>query len=133
MRCGLQGVRVRAMQKRCIVVRILPGRGEAARELVSELAGSRRAEQELSARSIGARVASWSLGGPAEGKLLIGTIDSHDLGHALSLLAVSLAPHDLWFKRRFADVTGVNLNEPQTIVAGDTPGDAVLRASAAVG
>lgn len=127
-------VNLAGMQTRCIVVRILPGRGEAARELVSELAGSRRAEQESSARRIGARSATWSLGGgPVEGELLIGEIDGADLGNALSLLAVSLAPHDLWFKRRFAAVTGVDLNEPQELGAGPAPNQALLRPSVAAG
>ena len=120
-------VNLQRMQTRCIVVRILPGRGEAARELAAELAGSRRAEQELSARRIGARFATWSVGGPEAGELLVGTIDSDDLGHALSLLAVSLAPHDLWFKRRFEAVTGVDLNEPQELSFTDQPDQALLR------
>jgi hypothetical protein len=115
------------MQTRCIVVRILPGRGEAARELVTELAGSRRAEQESSARRIGTRSATWSVGGPAAGELLIGEIDGHDLGHALDLLRISLAPHDLWFKRRFLAVTGIDLNQPQQLTSGDEPDQSVLR------
>ena len=109
-------------------MRILPGRGEAARELVSELAGSRRAEQESSARRIGTRSATWSLGGgPVEGELLIGEIDGDDLGNALDLLRVSLAPHDLWFKRRFEAVTGVDLNEPQQLVDGPHPSQSLFR------
>lgn len=127
-------VNLQRMQTRCIVVRILPGRGEAARELAAELAGSRRAEQELSARRIGARFATWSLGGPEAGELLVGTIDSDDLGHALSLLAVSLAPHDLWFKRRFEAVTGVDLNEPQQLIEQpEQPDQALLRPRVAAG
>ena len=122
------------MQTRCIVVRILPGRGEAARELVSELAGSRRAEQESSARRIGARSATWSLGGgPVEGELLIGEIDGTDLGNALDLLRISLAPHDLWFKRRFVALTGIDLNEPQQLVSGDDSSQALLHAPATAG
>ena len=116
------------MQTRCIVVRILPGRGEAARELVSELAGSRRAVQESSARRIGTRSATWSLGGgPVEGELLIGEIDGDDLGNALDLLRISLAPHDLWFKRRFEATTGIDLNEPQQLVQGPDPTQALFR------
>jgi hypothetical protein len=62
-----------------------------------------------------------------EGELLIGEIDGDDLGNALDLLRVSLAPHDLWFKRRFEAVTGVDLNEPQQLVDGPNPSQSLFR------
>jgi hypothetical protein len=38
-------------------------------------------------------------------------ITSSDLARAFGLLSVSMDPHDLWFKRHLAAVTGVDLNE----------------------
>ncbi|MEO8246244.1 MAG: hypothetical protein ABI622_03905 [Chloroflexota bacterium] len=99
------------MQEHCVVLSLLPGRGESARDFMRQLAGGRRAEQERSERRVGIGEARWYLGRVAGGELLIGVIDSGDLARALGLLSVSMDPHDLWFKRQLAAVTGVDLNE----------------------
>lgn len=99
------------MPEHCVVFLLLPGRGESARDFMRQLADGRRAEQERSERRIGIGGARWFLGQVAAGELLIGMIDSGDLARALGLLSVSMDPHDLWFKRRFADATGVDLND----------------------
>jgi hypothetical protein len=106
----------RSMQEHCVVFSLLPGRGESARDFMRQLADGRRAEQERSERRIGIGGARWFLGQVAAGELLIGMIDSRDLARALGLLSVSMDPHDLWFKRRFADATGVDFNDTQAIV-----------------
>ena len=103
------------MQEHCVVFSLLPGRGESARDFMRQLADGRRAEQERSERRIGIGGARWFLGQVAAGDLLIGMIDSGDLTRALGLLSVSMDPHDLWFKRRFADATGIDLNDTQAI------------------
>ena len=99
-----------------MVFSLLPGRGESARDFMRQLADGRRAEQERSERRIGIGGARWFLGQVAAGELLIGMIDSRDLARALGLLSVSMDPHDLWFKRRFADATGVDFNDTLAIV-----------------
>jgi hypothetical protein len=99
------------MQEHCVVLPLLPGRGESARDFMRQLAAGRRAEQERSERRVGIGGARWYLGQVAEGELLIGMINSGDLARAFGLLSVSMDPHDLWFKRRFAAVTGVDLND----------------------
>jgi hypothetical protein len=130
-----EGLRAHAatMQEGCIVVRILPGREEAARELVTELSSSRRGEQDQSARRIGARSATWSVSDPGHEERLVGVIGSADLGRSLDLLAVSLAPHDLWFKRRFEALTGVDLNERRPASLDDVAGPIELRSGPVAG
>lgn len=105
------------MQEHCVVFSLLPGRGESARDFMRQLAAGRRAEQERSERRIGIDGERWFLARTAAGELLIGLIDSPDLARAFGLLAVSMEPYDLWFKRRFADVTGIDLNDPPELDA----------------
>lgn len=103
------------MHEHCVVISLLPGRGESARAFMRELVDGRRAEQERSERRVGIRAARWFLGTAAQGELLIGMIDSGDLARAAGLLSVSMEPHDLWFKRRLAALTGLDLNEASSL------------------
>jgi hypothetical protein len=99
------------VQEHCLAISLLPGRGESARDFMRQLAAERRAEQERSERRVGIRDARWFLAHAAAGEMLIGLLGSGDLRRSLRLLAVSMDPHDLWFKRQFAEVSGVDLNE----------------------
>ena len=76
-----------------------------------QLTGGRRAEQERSERRTGIDGERWFLGETPGGEVLIGLIGCDDLARAMGLLSVSMEPHDLWFKRSFADATGFDLNE----------------------
>ena len=122
MRGWPRGVDHRCMQEHCVVLSLLPGRGESARDFMRQLAAGRRAEQERSERRVGIGGARWYLGQVAEGELLIGMIDSGDLARAFGLLSVSMDPHDLWFKRQLAAVTGVDLNESPHLVPAEELG-----------
>lgn len=101
----------RPMQEHCVVLSLLPGRGESARDFMRQLTDGRRAEQERSERRIGISGERWFVAQASGGELLICLIDSDDLARAIGLLSVSMEPHDLWFKRGLAEVTGVDLNE----------------------
>ncbi len=101
----------RSMPEHCVVVSLLPGRGESARGFMRELADGRRAEQERCERRVGIGGARWFLGRVEAGELLIGMIDSEDPVRAFALLSVSMDAHDLWFKRQLASVAGIDLNE----------------------
>ena len=122
MRGWPRGVDHRCMQEHCVVLSLLPGRGESARDFMRQLAAGRRAEQERSERRVGIAGVRWYLGQVAEGELLIGMIDSGDLARAFGLLSVSMDPHDLWFKRQLAAVTGVDLNESPHLVLAEELG-----------
>ncbi len=101
----------RQVEEHCLVVSLLPGRGESARDFMRQLAAERRAEQERSDRRVGIGGARWYLAHQAGEDALVGLIMSHDLHRSLRLLAVSMDPHDLWFKRQFAAISGLDLNE----------------------
>ena len=122
MRGWPRGVDHRCMQEHCVVLSLLPGRGESARDFMRQLAAGRRAEQERSERRVGIRDARWFLAQEAPGEILIGLLVSHDLRRSLRLLAVSMDPHDLWFKRQLAAVTGVDLNESPHLVLAEELG-----------
>ena len=107
------------MQEHCVVLTLLPGRGESARDFMRQLADGRRAEQERAERRVGIAGERWFLGPAESGELLIGLIESEDLVRSLGLLSVSMEPHDLWFKRRLADITGVELNETPALPIAD--------------
>ena len=107
------------VQEHCLVISLLPGRGESARDFMRQLAAERRAEQERSERRVGIRDARWFLAQEAPGEILIGLLVSHDLRRSLRLLAVSMDPHDLWFKRQFAEVSGLDLNEAPNLAVAE--------------
>ncbi len=111
------------MQEHCLVISLLPGRGESARDFMRQLAAGRRAEQERSERRVGIGGARWFLAHWGGDETLVGLIASHDLHRSLRLLAVSMDPHDLWFKRQFAEISGLDLNEaPDLDVAEELAG-----------
>ncbi len=99
------------MQEHCVVLALLPGRGGSARDFMRQLVTGRRAEQERSERRVGIAGERWFLARGEHGELLIGLIESEDLTRSLGLLSVSMEPHDLWFKRRLAEISGIDLNE----------------------
>lgn len=125
------------MQEHCVVLALLPGRGESARDFMRQLADGRRAEQERSERRVGVFRERWFLGPGDQGELLIGLLESDDLTRSLGLLSVSMEPHDLWFKRRLAEISGIDLNEtavlPLAVAQPDSAATADEPSSRAVG
>ncbi len=99
----------------CVVFTVLPGRLAAAREFLAQLAAARRGDQQRSEQRVGIAGERWFLAASCDSDLLIGLIEADDLDAAVGLLAVSLEPYDLWFKRSFRDATGVNLNDAPSI------------------
>ena len=100
------------------VISLLPGRGELARDFMRQLAAERRAEQERSDDEWDPGRAMVPRPGGAR-RILIGLLVSHDLRRSLRLLAVSMDPHDLWFKRQFAEVSGLDLNEAPNLAVAE--------------
>ena len=107
---------IECVQEYLLVFTLLPGRGESARDFMRQLADGRRAEQERSERRVGIRGTRWFLAEPSAGETLVVILDTPDLHRSLRLLAVSMDPHDLWFKRSFAEITGIDLNEGPDLV-----------------
>jgi hypothetical protein len=100
-----------AHMEHCIVFPVVPGKTPTAREFMRELENGRHAEHERSERRVGIAGERWFLARSRDGELLVGMIETDDLRRTMGLLAVSLHPYDLWFKARFREITGTDLNQ----------------------
>jgi hypothetical protein len=100
------------MDQICLVIPILDGRSDDARDFMRELEESRREEYDRSERRIGVDKEVWYLAASPGGDLLVGYIESDEFAKALGLFSKSQDEFDLWFKKRLADATGVDLNDP---------------------
>lgn len=98
------------MNQICLVLPILPGKTSAARDFMRELEGARNAEYDQSERRIGIGKEVWYLATLPSGDHFVAYMESPDFGQALSLFSGSQDEFDLWFKRRLADSTGLDLN-----------------------
>ncbi len=94
----------------CLVMPILPGKTADARAFLRELDGPRKAEFDRSERRIGIAKELWYLATLPAGDQLVGYMEANNFGDAVSQFSASQDPFDLWFKKRMADVTGVDLN-----------------------
>jgi hypothetical protein len=101
-----------AMQQICLVLPVVSGHGDDARDFMRELEASRKQEYDRSEERIGITKEVWYLAPLQEGELLVAYMEADDFGAALSLFSQSRDDFDMWFKRRLADVTGVDLNDP---------------------
>ena len=102
------------MDQICLVVPVLPGRTPDARDFMRELEGDRNAGYQHSERRIGIVKEVWYLARTPAGDQLVGYMEGPDFAEALSMFSQSHAEFDLWFKRRLADATGLDLNVPPT-------------------
>jgi Family of unknown function (DUF6176) len=100
------------MDQICLVIPVLQGKSDDARAFMRELEESRKAEYDRSERRIGITKEVWYLAHLNGGDGLVAYIESGDFANALTLFSQSQADFDLWFKRRLADSTGVDLNDP---------------------
>jgi hypothetical protein len=101
-----------AMDQVCLVVPVQPGKSEDAREFMDELEQSRMAEYAASEERIGITKEVWFLAGTPGGETLVAYIEADDFGEALTRFSGSQDDFDLWFKKRLADSTGIDLNHP---------------------
>jgi len=100
------------MDQICLVVPVLPGRTADAKDFMRELEGDRNADYQRSERRIGIVKEAWYLARTPAGDQLVAYMESPDFAKALSLFSQSRDEFDLWFKRRLADATGLDLNTP---------------------
>jgi hypothetical protein len=108
MHAGKGGV----MDQICLVVPVQPGKSDDARDFMRELEQSRMDEYAASEQRIGISKEVWFLAQVQGGDTVIGYIESGDFAEALRLFSESQDEFDLWFKQRFADSTGLDLNHP---------------------
>jgi hypothetical protein len=104
-----------AMEQVCLVIPVLGGKGDDARAFMRELERSRMIDYDRSERRIGVMKEVWYLATIHGEEFLIAYIESRDFTRALSSFSASQDEFDIWFKRRLADATGVDLNDPPTM------------------
>ena len=100
------------MEHVCLVVPVQPGHADDARDFMRELEASRKLDYARSEERIGITKEVWFLAGTPGGDVLVGYMEADDFSNALGLFSRSQDDFDLWFKRRMADCTGVDLNNP---------------------
>jgi hypothetical protein len=100
------------MDQICLVVPILPGKTADARDFMRELEAGRNADYQLSEQRIGIVKEAWYLARAGTGDQLVAYMESPDFPAALSMFSQSRDEFDRWFKRRLADATGLDLNNP---------------------
>jgi hypothetical protein len=100
------------MEQICLVIPVLPGRADDARDFMRELEESRKAEYARSEEHIGITKEVWFLAPMDGGHGLVAYMETGDFAQALGLFSQSRDDFDMWFKRRLADATGVDLNDP---------------------
>ncbi len=97
------------MDRVCVVFPILPGMTEDARAFQRELDSSRKADYARSEQRIGITKEHWFLASVPSGDQLVAYMESADFARAIGEFGASQDDFDLWFKRRLAEVTGVDL------------------------
>ena len=100
------------MEQICLVLPVQQGRSDDAREFMRELEAARKPDYARSEERIGITKEVWFLAAAPGGDALVGYMETGDFAKALGLFSQSQDEFDMWFKRRMADCTGVDLNNP---------------------
>jgi len=100
------------MDHMCLALPILDGKTQDVHDFMNELENSRKSEYDRSERNIGITKELWYLAALPSGDHLIAYMESDNFGNALSMFSQSQDDFDMWFKERFANATGVDLNNP---------------------
>jgi hypothetical protein len=98
------------MDQISLVLPILPGKTEDARAFQRELDTDRKADYDRSERRIGITKEVWYIASVPGGDQLVAYMESDDFNRALRLFVESRDAFDQWFKRRLAEVTGLDMN-----------------------
>ncbi len=98
------------MDQVCAVFPVLPGKSGAVRDFMHQLETERQGEFDQSERRIGITKEVWFLAQVPAGDLLVGYMESGNISDALGMFSQSKDAFDLWFKRHFAEITGVDFN-----------------------
>jgi Family of unknown function (DUF6176) len=96
----------------CLVVPVQPGKTDVARDFMRELEESRKDEYDRSEQRIGITKEVWFLAPGPSGDQLVAYMESGNFQSAFEQFVASQDGFDLWFKQRFADATGIDLNNP---------------------
>ena len=102
------------MDQISLVLPILPGKTEDARVFQRQLDTDRKPDYDRSERRIGITKEVWYIASLPAGDFLVAYMESDDFNRALQQFVASQDEFDQWFKRRLADVTGVDMNNLPT-------------------
>jgi len=94
----------------CLVLPILRGKTEDARSFQRELDTTRKPDYDRSERRIGITKEVWYIAALPSGDQLVAYMESADFNRALQRFVESRDEFDQWFKRRLAEVTGIDMN-----------------------
>jgi hypothetical protein len=100
------------MEQVCLVLPVQHGHSDDARDFMRELEASRKPDYAQSEQRIGITKEVWFIAATGGEDALIGYMETGDFANALGLFSASQDDFDLWFKRRMAECTGVDLNNP---------------------
>jgi hypothetical protein len=100
------------MEQICLVLPVQAGSADDARAFMRELKASRKDEYAASEQRIGITKEVWFLAAVEGGDAMVAYMETNDFANALRLFSQSEDEFDMWFKRRLADATGVDLNDP---------------------
>jgi Family of unknown function (DUF6176) len=100
------------MEQICLVLPVRAGSAGDARAFMRELEASRKDEYAASEQRIGITKEVWFLAAVEDGDALVAYMETDDFANALRRFSQSEDEFDMWFKRRLADATGVDLNDP---------------------
>src|SRR3954447_20835188 len=100
------------MEQVCLVLPVQHGHSDDARDFMRELEASRKPDYAQSEQRIGITKEVWFIAATGGEDALIGYMQTGEFANALGLFSASQDDFDPWFKRRMADCTGVDLNNP---------------------
>lgn len=91
---------------------ILPGKFDAWKRLMEDMAGPRRSEYEASRRRLGFTVERTFYQPTPQGDFAIVYSEVDDVEQTAQKLAASQEPFDVWFKQQVFNIHGVDFNQP---------------------
>ena len=100
------------MDQICLLMPVLPGRVDDARDFMDELDRDRSTEYDRSEQRIGIDKEVWFLASAPHDVSLVAYIEAADFARALEQFSASEDEFDRWFKSRLREVTGIDLNDP---------------------
>lgn len=99
------------MDQICLVMPVLAGHTDAARDLMHRLDRDRQADYERSEQRSGITKEVWFLASGPQTVSLIAHIEAIDFAQTLDVFSASRDEFDIWFEQRLQAVTGIDLNE----------------------
>ena len=100
------------MDQICLIVPIEVGHANDARDFMRELETERKDDYARSEQRIGIDKEVWFVAEVPGGEALVAYMESDNFQSAFEQFVASQEEFDLWFKGRFNDATGVDLNNP---------------------